>query len=92
MVKSYTKTNRISIPPMPQFDASVPAKDIEPTMIKIRKREHAPLRWIVRRPKCAIRNHEPIVPINPRAREIMLMLKDWMVGSPAFCMKYALTL
>lgn len=72
---------------MAQFEASVPAKEQDPTMMRRMKSEHAPEKWIVRRPNFCMRNQEPAVPMRPRASEIMDMLKDWTVGRPAFCMK-----
>jgi hypothetical protein len=90
IVLSYTTTKHISIAPMPQRLASVPANDIEPTMIRIVKRQQAPVKWMVRRPSLEMRNHERMVPSMPRARETRERLKDWTEGRPACCMKYGL--
>ena len=43
------------------------ANEMKPTIIKMVKRVDTPVKYIVRRPTRAMRNHDRMVPITPNA-------------------------
>ena len=75
------------MPAIAQMDALVPAKDRLPVMMSSKNWQHKPVKWILRRPILDIKNHEPAVPIIPRAEFAIDKEKEFLAFMPAWVMK-----